>query len=58
MTNGPVKVILMADEREGTIDTSKKGNVKIDIPPDLNDPKFERTDVPHMTDEYKRQIGK
>jgi hypothetical protein len=37
---------------------SKKGNVKIDIPDSLNDPKYERPDVEHMTDEYRRSIGK
>ncbi|HEY3272839.1 MAG TPA: hypothetical protein VGJ92_03695 [Methanocella sp.] len=45
----------MADTQE---ERSQKRNVKIDLPESLNDPKFERSDLEHMTDEYRRSIGK
>ncbi len=37
---------------------SQNRNVKIDLPKSLNDPKFERSDLEFMTDDYRRMIGK
>jgi hypothetical protein len=44
--------------REMKEERKESRNVKIDIPESLNDPKFERSDLDFMTDEYKRMIGK
>jgi hypothetical protein len=49
------QVMLMAD-REATMGEKKRGNVKIDLPESLNDPKFERSDKEFMTDEFRREI--
>jgi hypothetical protein len=49
-------MVILMEERQA--ESSEKRNVKIDIPESLNDPKYERPDVEHMTDEYRRSIGK
>ncbi|OPY29784.1 MAG: hypothetical protein A4E28_00686 [Methanocella sp. PtaU1.Bin125] len=33
-------------------------NVKTDIPENMNSPKYERSDLEFLTDEYKRILGK
>jgi hypothetical protein len=49
------KVILMAEKsKEGFFDR----NVKTDIPENMNSPKYERSDLEFLTDEYKHILGK
>jgi hypothetical protein len=51
----PDKVNCMRENRQ--VHTQNR-NVKIDLPESLNDPKFERSDLAFMTDDYRHSIGK